>query len=143
MNKSIKLILNFFIYIFIIIAITTGLPKFLSWYLKTPYPMATITSGSMWPVLKEGDLIFIQGIKNKEDININDIVIYRNKNEGAFIIHRAVALGENTLTTKGDANFTKDTPVSYEDVIGKTFKVLGYNFRIPSLGFITLYANKK
>ena len=38
----------------------------LSWYLDTPYPMAAITSGSMWPVLKEGSLVFIKSVKKKK-----------------------------------------------------------------------------
>ena len=50
-------------YVVIVGGTVVGLPKALSWYLETPYPMAAITSGSMWPVLKEGDIVFVQGVK--------------------------------------------------------------------------------
>ncbi len=134
---------NVFAYIVIIGGITFGLPKALAWALDTPYPMATITSGSMWPALKEGDLVFIQGIKSKSDMSIGDVVVYRNKENGTFVIHRVVAMGEKTFTTKGDANFSKDDPVRYEDAVGKAYELGGYYARIPYLGIITVYASKQ
>src|SRR3989338_9148374 len=127
----VKTILNALVYVLIIVGITVGIPKFLSWYLDTPYPMATITSGSMWPALKEGDLVFIQGIRDRAEIAVGDVIVYRNKENGTFTIHRIVALCKDDLTTQGDANFTKDAPVQYDDVIGKTFKLYGKNLRIP------------
>ncbi|MBI5079491.1 signal peptidase I [Candidatus Wolfebacteria bacterium] len=133
-------LINLIIYIVIIGGVVFGFPRALSWYLDTPYPMAAITSGSMWPVLKEGSLVFIQSVK-KEDIKIGDIVVYRN-NKG-FTIHRVAELRENDLTTKGDANFQKDAPVKYEDVIGRTLTILGKPVAIPYLGMISVAANSK
>jgi signal peptidase len=117
-----------------------GLPRFLTWYLETPYTMAAITSGSMWPALNEGDLVFIQGV-NREDLKVNDIVVWRNP--GGFTIHRVVKLNDDTLVTKGDANFTEDVPVKYSDVVGRTYKVFGANARLPYFGMISVYANKR
>ena len=142
-KKIIKFVLNFFVYILIIGGITVGLPKLLAWSLNIPYPMATITSGSMWPALKEGDLVFIKGVQGKNDLNIGDIIVYRNNLNNTFTIHRVVELGEDALTTRGDANFSKETPVRYEDVVGKTLTVFGRPARVPNAGFITVYANKK
>ena len=138
-----RVVLNVVIYILIIAGITVGIPKFLAWYLDTPYPMATITSGSMWPALKEGDLVFIKGIRDKAEIAIGDIIVYRNRENSTFTIHRVVALGNDEITTQGDANFTKDVPVKYENVIGKTFTVYGKSVRLPSAGFVTMYASSK
>lgn len=142
-KKIIKFALNALVYILIIGGITVGLPKFLSWFLDTPYPMATITSGSMWPALKEGDLVFIQGVHDKSDIDVGDIIVFRNRQNNTFTIHRVAALKQDTLTTKGDANFSEDIPIGYEDVIGKTVALFGYQARIPHAGLITVYANKK
>lgn len=142
-KSPLRFLVNALAYILIMGGIVFGLPKFLAWELNTPYPMAAITSGSMWPALKEGDLVFVQGIINKSDISIGDIIVYRNKSNNTFVIHRVVALGDDALTTQGDANFSKDALVSYEDVVGKTFKIFGWNARIPNLGVITVYANKK
>lgn len=142
-RSFLKAVVSALIYIFIAAGIVLGLPKFLAWSLETPYPMAAITSGSMWPVLKEGDLIFVQGVQSKNDIRVGDVIVYRNKSNNTFVIHRVVTMGDAMLTTKGDANFSNDAPVPYDDVVGKTFQVLGRNVRIPHLGVITVYANKK
>ena len=101
--------------------------------------MASITSGSMWPVLKTGDLILIQGAK-KEDIRIGDVVVWKNVN--GFTIHRVVQLTDKILVTKGDGNFKEDEPVKYEDVVGKAVSVNGKYVRIPYLGFVTIATSK-
>ncbi|MEK7630863.1 MAG: signal peptidase I [Patescibacteria group bacterium] len=140
MKRALFFLLNLAVYVAIVAGVLFGLPRFLSWYLHTPYPMAAITSGSMWPVLHTGDLVFIEGV-GKGDLRIGDIVVW--KNPSGFTIHRVVRLGENTLVTKGDANFTEDDPVKYEDVVGRTHQVWGKNARIPYLGHITMYASQR
>lgn len=142
MKRAAKLILNVFVYIAIVAVVVFGLPQFLAWYLNTSYPMAAITSGSMWPALKEGDLVFIEGLP-REELRLGDVVVYRNATGDGFTIHRIVELNKDTLVTKGDANFTKDGPVAYENVVGRTYRVFGKNVRLPYLGFITVYASRK
>lgn len=140
MKVFLKFVLNLVLYVGIVLGVLIGMPRFLAWKLETPYPLAAITSGSMWPVLHEGDLIFIEGVRRSE-LAVGDIVVWRNPN--GFTIHRVAKLNEATLITKGDANFTEDEPVAYEDVIGRTYQIFGKNARIPYLGMISVYANKK
>ncbi len=135
-------LVNLAVYILIVAGIVFGLPNFLVWKLHTTYPMAAITSGSMWPVLKEGDLVFIEGITAKEDIHVGDIIVFRNRQNGTLTIHRVVTITPSTITTKGDANFGTDNPVIYEDVIGKTYNIWEKPLHIPYLGSITMFANK-
>ena len=75
MKRAFKILLDIFIYVGIVALIFWGLPVGLSKWLDAPYPMASITSGSMWPVLKEGDLILIKGVKSKEELSVGDIVV--------------------------------------------------------------------
>lgn len=141
MKKGIKILINLSIYAAIVSAVVYGLPRFLSWSLKTPYPMAAITSGSMWPSLKEGDLVFIKGSLKKEDLKVSDIVVYRNDKGGSFTIHRIVKLSENDFTTKGDANFQEDNPIPYDRLIGRALALSKKPMRLPYLGSITVMAN--
>ena len=141
MKILLKLFLNLTIYVVIVVGTIFGLPKFLSWYLETPYPMAAITSGSMWPALKEGDLIFIRGIKARDDLQAGDVIVFRNADSASFTIHRVKELREHDLVTKGDANFNADAPISYDDVIGETVMIAGRYLRLPYLGAITVMAN--
>ena len=67
-KKIIKDTIGWILYIAFLIGLVYGVPKGLAFYLKTDYPMASITSGSMWPILKRGDLIFIKGINRRDEV---------------------------------------------------------------------------
>lgn len=142
MNPVIKKGIYWLIYILILVALVWGVPKALVYVLKTDYPMASITSGSMWPALKQGDLVLIKGINSKDDIKVGDIIVYQNPSTDStgsgqvpgFTIHRVERLKENTLITKGDANNVSDSPIKYEDVIGKAVRIKNRVVKLPYLG---------
>ena len=140
MEKVWKNLIGWVLYIAFLISLVYGIPKGLAYILKTEHPMASITSGSMWPELKKGDLILIKGIQGKEDISIGDVVIYNNVR--GFTIHRVIRMNENSLVTKGDANNVEDSPIKYEEIIGKTLTINNKSFRIPFLGMISIFMNK-
>ena len=141
-KKSIlKIIGGIILYLVLVLALVYFLPKALSLALNTEYPMAAITSGSMWPELKKGDLVFIQGIDPKT-IQVNDIIVYANE-RSAFTIHRVIELKEDTLITKGDANNVPDKPVKYEDIIGRLLTISNWHARLPKLGYISITVNKR
>jgi len=129
---------NALIYALITVAVVFGMPRALSAALGTPFPMAAITSGSMWPELKTGSLVFIKGIDGRQ-AQVGDIVVFTNDN-GTFTIHRVIELGETSLTTKGDANFTEDESISYDSVIGRTVTVFDKPLSIPHIGSVTVFA---
>jgi signal peptidase I len=133
-DKSIvKKIIEWVIYIAILVVIVFGTPKALRAILDTEYPIASITSGSMWPVLKEGDLVFIKGVEGKKDVAVGEIVVFNNSR--GFTIHRVIRLNEMTFVTKGDANNKEDPPISYDRLVGKTVNYKkGKPIRIPFLG---------
>jgi len=135
-----KIVLNVAIYAAIVVGILWGVPKFLIWKFGTDVPIAAITSGSMWPALKTGDMILIRAV-SKPDIAEGDIVVWRNA-EG-FTIHRVVRTNATTLVTKGDANFSEDPPVTYEDVVGEAVEFRPEQpFRIPYIGYISIWASR-
>lgn len=140
MNKSVKNVIGWIVYIAILVGLIYGIPKGLVFLLKTDYPMASITSGSMWPALKKGDLILIKGVFGKEDIKIGDIIVF--KNQKGLTIHRVVEIKEDTVLTKGDANNVADSPVTYEEIIGKALSLNNKAFRIPLLGMVGFFVNK-
>ena len=139
-KKLFKKIGGTVLYILIVVLLVYYTPKALSYALNTQYPMAAITSGSMWPELKKGDLVFIQGVE-PSSIQVDDIVVYTNT-KNAFTIHRVVQLREDTLITKGDANNVNDDPVAYQDIVGKLYKIGDWNTRIPKLGLISISINR-
>ncbi len=108
-------------------------PKVLSKVLHTQYPLATITSGSMWPVLKTNDLILMKGISGSQ-AEVGQIIIY--KNSKGFTIHRLIRRQGEKLITKGDANNVEDTPITEADVVGRAVYIGKSPFRIPYLGAV-------
>ena len=140
-KKLIKDILGWVVYLAFLAGLVWATPKLLSRFLNTPYPIAAITSSSMWPALKKGDLVFIKGIENKEEIQKDDIVVYDNAQ--GFTIHRVVSLDENRLITKGDANNTTDQPISYSKIVGKTLSFNNKVLRIPALGNVSIFLSKR
>lgn len=155
MSKFLRNLIGWVLYIAVLIGLIYGIPKAMSFALGTPYPMASITSGSMWPVLKKGDLVLIKGINGKEEIKIGDIVVYRNPSitsEGTpstiseqvpnFTIHRVVEISDDTIRTKGDANNAYDTPVRFDEVIGKTLTFNGKPIKVPLLGNASVLVNR-
>lgn len=135
MPRLLSIALNLAIYVAIVAVIVKGVPYVLQKKLGTEQPMATITSGSMWPALKTWDVVFIEKVP-REAIQKGDIVVWRH--DGGYTIHRVVSLGVKTLATKGDANFAEDAPISYDDVIGRALvRKSGSPIRIPYLGIVT------
>jgi len=126
------------LYILIVIGFVFLIPKALSFVLKTPYPIAAISSSSMWPTLKAGDLILIEGVK-KENLKIGDIVVYQNMKQGkGFTVHRVIKINDQNFITRGDANAVSDKPVKYNKLIGRVVYLGNHPFRMPYLGRITM-----
>ena len=144
MNKKIKPIIEILVYIVVVAILAIGTPKALSYALGTDHPVASITSGSMWPALKNGDLVFIK-YADKNSLAVGDIVVYRNlstsSGQTGFTIHRITELNHDTLKTKGDANSISDLPIGYDRIVGRTVNWKEKPFRIPHLGKLTIWSS--
>ncbi|MFA4880662.1 MAG: signal peptidase I [Candidatus Doudnabacteria bacterium] len=126
--------IGYVFYVGILIGLFYGTPKILSYLLNTKYPFASITSGSMWPVLKKGDLALICSAEPSE-IKTNDVVVFPNEN-GALAIHRVVKINGDKIITKGDANTKEDKPINRSDILGRLCTVGSLEAKIPKLGLI-------
>lgn len=83
-----------------------------------PMPMgigsAVVLSGSMEPTIMTDELILVA---EADDYSVGDIVVYQNQR--ILVVHRIVAMDEETVTTRGDANNADDAPVSRSQIKGK------------------------
>lgn len=89
---------------------------------------AVILSGSMEPQLSVNDLIIV---KPEDSYVVGDIVVYQDKS--ILIVHRIVDIDENTITTKGDANYSSDKPIDISAIKGEVI------YTIPYIGIIVNY----
>jgi signal peptidase len=144
----------------IIMILAVVLIVFIFWFglrfvFKTEYPILAVASGSMEPVLYKGDLIFVEGIQNPDDIYAasknadpagsiivfpNPTQVSRNDPDPDLIVHRAIEKtvnqgGTYIFKTQGDNNQYPDGwEVIESSVVGKYT-----GFKIPLLGHIALF----
>ena len=83
------------------------------------YTYFEVASGSMTPTINKEDMVIV---KLHSDYKQEDIVTY-NLN-GDFITHRVKKIETSTVTTKGDANNTKDAPISKDSILGKVVCII-------------------
>ena len=66
-----------------------------------------VLSGSMEPVIRTGSLCFVYRRADYEDICTGDIIAFHVQG-GNLVTHRVIAVTEEGLETKGDANELSD-----------------------------------
>ncbi len=117
--------LNLLIFVFSIILLASIYVNIQTKILKSPYAnffgysMFEVQTGSMADAINIGDWIIV---KLTDNIKLDDIVTYESN--GNYITHRVKEIHGNTYITKGDANGSKDDPISGDAIIGKVTKVL-------------------
>lgn len=102
--------------------------------------VSVVYSGSMEPTYSPGDLVFV---RPADSYAVDDIIVFQ-RNEKA-VMHRIIAIDENTVVTKGDANNVEDEPMSVSVIKGKvvlTIPWVGHIFRFikSTAGTITILA---
>lgn len=83
------------------------------------YYVFFVSSGSMEPKLKIGDVILV---KKEPSYEVGDIVTYTL--DDAYITHRVVDFDGESVILKGDANSAIDQPINIRSVVGKFQKKL-------------------
>ena len=139
-NRPARFLLMLALYVAFVSGAVYYTPTFLSRALDTPYPMAAVTSSSMWPTLKKGDLVVLKGVDGLDDVHVGDIIAFRH--EAGFAIHRVVSIEGEQITTQGDANEITDPPIGIDDVVGHVPTVMGRMIRVPYLGNIPLLMHR-
>ena len=89
------------------------------------------------------DIIGITAYDNPEDVNLYDVVAYKNE-EDIIIVHRIIEIrevnGEKVFITRGDSNNTSDTNFQYRNYL--TFdNIVGYynGFRMELIGVFVIF----
>lgn len=100
-----------------------------------PIFMMGVGSGSMEPKLSTGDAIILTKVKSYDDLNIGDIIAYKNE-EDITIVHRITKKEDDYFITKGDNNNIEDKmEIRMKDVEGKVI------FNIPYIAYPSILIN--
>ncbi len=143
MKKTFKIIFNI---LFSVITIFSIFILFLSITNKNDVPvigkysLLSVKGDSMYPVIKNGDLIVINR-KHESSYEINDIISFMDSDRKIIVTHQIVDIvnenGEFKYLTKGVNNNNIDGDYVLEnEIIGKYEK-----FKIPFIGFVINFAS--
>src|SRR4030065_1564901 len=110
-----KYIISWIGFIIIVFGLMLSLPVIMSKALGTENPALTVTSNSMWPALKRGDLVIVKKAE-PDEIKIGTVVVFIHQN--GLAVHRIVKVSGDTYTTKGDANTAEDEPITFDEIVG-------------------------
>ena len=125
LEKATNIVLNIFIVLFGIILLITIYKNIQVKFLGNEYSsffgysVFEVQTGSMGEAVEPGDWIVVKYTKN---IKLDDIITF--KQDGEFITHRVIEAYQGTYVTQGDANNTKDDPITQEQIVGKVVKIL-------------------
>jgi signal peptidase I len=133
----------------IIVVLVVGGFGILIYFLNSPIPFAAVTSGSMTPDIKKGDLLIVQGVKSSA-IHVGNIIVYCSTDAALSdcrIVHRVISINRNSsgqiigFVTKGDNNQVADNIFGYEPITGTPpSDVLGrVVFVVPLVGWAVMF----
>lgn len=114
-------VLAFLVLSFLVVRINGGTPSVFG------YTVQRVTSGSMEPTLKIGDIILSREVSDVSTLKVDDIITFKGnkyydfKNVTHRIVEAPVKDGEGVyhLTTRGDANDINDNPITGDKVESK------------------------
>ena len=149
MNKLQKTILTFTVFLWL----TVGPYLIVSVWLNNPQPFSVVGSQSMFPTLKQGDLILVRGCSIAF---VNDVIVFESprNSEGEanrLIVHRIVKTnsinGTVYFQTKGDNNPYPDYWTDYrgsgyavDGMVSNNLLVGKVAYVIPYVGTVILFA---
>jgi len=84
---------------------------------------------SMWPTIQPGSLVIV---KSHLAYNSGEIIAFTDS-AGIQIVHRIIEINDGVFVTQGDNNSFKDSPITYDEIVGKAEIV------IPYMGFVGLF----
>lgn len=106
-------------------------------------PVRVVSSSSMEPTLRKGDIVFIVPCRI-EVVEVGDIIAFYSKLQRDLVVHRVVEKrifnNKVFLITKGDNNLKTDQEygeeaVSEKNFVGRLMYVRNNIFKIPILGY--------
>lgn len=127
--RTINLIKNIICWILIVVLVFTLVVFFTARINgSTPsvfgYSIFRVSSGSMEPELKVGDIILDKVVENPEDLKVGDVITFKSDDYGDLLVtHKVIKApyednGKLMLQTKGVANELEDKPISTDKVKG-------------------------
>ncbi len=92
-----------------------------------------VLTGSMMPTLMPADLVLIESLSM--DINVGDIVMFKEPGGPKLLIHRVRGLSEDKILTGGDASGRDDWRLTKRDILGKAVLIKEKPMIVKNIGW--------
>ena len=138
-NRNKRVIKSELVSLAIVAALILGGWLTLTAALGTPTPFFVVSSGSMIPTLKVGDVITIKNGGSIESLKVGDIIVYKYPiNMDRIIVHRVFRIVQDAegkgIVTKGDNNPAQDSwTVRPQHYLGTVI------FSMPYVGYAAIW----
>lgn len=137
--------------IIIVYTASLGIVFSLGYVLQNEHPIVLVMGNSMETTFYEGNLLLVQGVADKDRIQVDEIIVFNNPapTPPDRIVHRVVAKEDRNgvlyFTTKGDNNLIEDPRLVPEDhvigtVIARIHPVLAVYIRFIDNPFSKVFA---
>ncbi|MDF2538655.1 MAG: signal peptidase [Herbinix sp.] len=145
--KYLSRLIDVLLYIIVIFSLTAAITSAI---FNRPMLFTSVRSNSMYPLFQRSDLLLIQSLSAKENVQIGDIVVFKDK-EGqlssqGYIVHRIVEGNDETgYITKGDANDYTDQAsggtgrIQRGWIFSKVITIGKQPLKIPLIGYLPLW----
>ena len=88
------------------------------------YRVLFVMSGSMEPVIREGQMIVVRRVDDARELEVGDIVTYLKPEDDYTVTHRIIEVTDEGFVTKGDYNVYADQLVVEPEWV--KYKVVWY-----------------
>lgn len=126
-KKVVRFIVNTALLVIIVAGLALTVPRLAN---IKPY---VVLSGSMEPDIMTGSIAYVD--ENAKNPKVGDVITFTYEDKSTTT-HRVYARKGDSITTKGDANETIDSPIDIKQLVGTV------RFSIPYFGYIYDEATK-
>jgi len=135
----------------LIYATPQGILIGLKYALNTELPFSPVEGRSMEPNYYQGDLVFIQGLGNKSQLMVGEVIVFHRPGDWDFLIIHRIAdkayyevEGQWYFLTKGDNNAAPDIfTTNYKGWVPASNVIGRVALKIPYIGSIYLAMGNK
>lgn len=92
-----------------------------------------VTSDSMAPSLKKGDIVEVIVIERFSDVKKGDVIVFEAENRR--YVHRLLYIGDLFFLSAGDNNIISDSPMPVSIITGKIKLRKSFRYYFPIFSF--------
>jgi len=117
------------------------IPYFLSYILKTPYPLVVIAEDIMEPTIYKNDLVLVKGVVDPSKLRLGDMVLYYTGESSSLAVRKIGSINSDSLAVASDLIETSEQQINFKQVVGQVVVNGNKPIKLPRAGFLSAWLN--